>query len=81
MPFFAPTWIRHRNQQWTPEGVRLRLGEAWRGFVVQMLDPSRNWMTIASSTGPAAVARTYREVFGGSARADQGHVLSLSNAA
>jgi Protein of unknown function (DUF2855) len=78
VPFFAPAWIRHRNEQWTPEGVRLRLGEAWRSFLVPMLDPARNWMTIASGSGPEAVARTYQDVFAGRAPADQGHVLSLS---
>jgi uncharacterized protein DUF2855 len=77
MPFFAPTWIKLRNQQWTPEVVRRRIAEAWRGFVAAMLDPSRRWMTIASGTGPAAVARTYDEIVGGRARADQGHVASL----
>jgi hypothetical protein len=81
VPFFAPTWIRHRNQQWTPEGVRQRIGDAWRGFVVAMLDPSRNWMTIASSAGPDAVAQSYQDVVAGRARPDQGHVFSLSNAA
>jgi hypothetical protein len=81
VPFFVPTWIRHRNQQWTPEGVRRQVGEAWRQFVVTMLDPSRSWMTIASGAGPDAVARTYDDVLAGRARPDEGHVLSLSNAA
>jgi hypothetical protein len=81
VPFFVPTWIRHRNQQWTPEGVRRQVAEAWRQFVVTMLDPSRSWMTIASGAGPDAVARTYDEVLAGQARPDEGHVLSLSNAA
>jgi hypothetical protein len=79
VPFFAVAWIRHRDQQWTPEGVRQRLGDAWRGFLVPMQDPSRNWMTIVSSTGPEAVARTYQEVVAGRARPDHGHVLSLSH--
>lgn len=78
VPFFVPIWIQHRNRQWTPAGVRKRLGEAWRGFLPPMLDPARGWMTIASSTGPAAVAQTYDEVFAGQARPDHGHVLSLA---
>lgn len=79
VPFFAPAWIRQRNQLWTPDVVRRRLGEAWRGFLVPMLDASRSWMTIVSSTGPEAVARAYQDVLGGQARAEQGHVLSLSD--
>jgi hypothetical protein len=79
VPFFVPTWIRHRNHQWTAERVRRQVGEAWRQFVVTMLDPSRNWMTIASGAGPDAVARTYDVVLAGQARPDEGHVLSLSN--
>src|SRR5262249_45717428 len=48
VPFFPPTWIRHRHLQWTPDVVRRRLGDAWRSFLVPILDPSRSWMTIAS---------------------------------
>jgi hypothetical protein len=77
VPFFVPVWIKQRNQQWTPEGVRRRLGEAWRGFVARMLDPAYAWMTIAAGSGPAAVARTYEEILGGRAPPDHGHVLSL----
>jgi Protein of unknown function (DUF2855) len=77
VPFFAPTWIRQRNHQWTPEGVRQRLGEAWRGFLVPMMAPARNWMTIARSSGSEAVGRVYEEVLAGRSPADQGHVLSL----
>jgi hypothetical protein len=77
--FFAPTWIQHRNQQWTPESVRRKLGEAWRNFLVPMLDPARSWMTIATGRGPGAVTRTYDLVLGGHAPADHGHVLSLSS--
>lgn len=80
VPFFVPIWIKQRNQQWTPEGVRRRVGEAWRGFLAQMLDPARGWMTIVSSTGPAAVAQTYQEMLAGRTRPDHGHVMSLANA-
>lgn len=79
VPFVATTWIRHRNQQWTPEGVRQRLGDAWRGFLVPILDPARSWMSIVSSTGLETVARTYQDLVAGRARPDQGHVLSLSS--
>ena len=78
VPFFAPTWIAYRNKQWTPEVVRRKLGEAWRNFLVPMLDPSRSWMTITTSRGPDAVTRTYDEVLAGRAHADHGHVMSLS---
>jgi hypothetical protein len=77
MPFFAPTWIKLRNQQWTPEVVRRRVAEAWRGFVAAMLDPSRRWMTIASGTGFDAVSRTYDEILAGRTRPDEGHVFML----
>jgi hypothetical protein len=81
VPFFAPTWIRHRNQQWTPDGVRRQVADAWRQYVATMLDPARSWMTVVSSAGAEAVARRYEEVLTGRARADEAHVLSLSNAA
>jgi len=81
VPFFAPTWIRHRNQQWTADGVRRQVGDAWRQYMAMILDPARSWMTIVSGAGADAVARTYEEVLAGRARADEAYVLSLSNAA
>jgi hypothetical protein len=80
VPFFVPIWIKQRNQQWTPEGVRRRLAEAWRNFLAPMLDPARGWMTIVSSTGADAVAQSYEAVVGDRARPDHGHVMSLANA-
>jgi Protein of unknown function (DUF2855) len=74
--FFTPTWIRRRTQQWTTAETDRRLAEAWRGFV-PMLDPARGWMTITSSTGPAAVGQTYDDLVAGRAQAEHGHVLSL----
>lgn len=76
VPFFAPTWIRRRAQQWTAPEADRRLAEAWRSFV-PMLAPSRGWMTITSSVGPAAVGRTYDDLVAGRTRAEHGHVLSL----
>ena len=77
VPFFAPAWIRRRTQQWTTAEADRRLAEAWRGFVVPMLDKSRRWMTITSSSGVTAVGRIYDDVIAGRASAEQGHVLSL----
>ena len=79
VPFFVPIWIKQRNRQWTPEGVRRRLADAWRGFLAPMLDPTRGWMTIVTSAGPDAVAETYGAIVAGRARPDHGHVMSLSN--
>jgi len=76
VPFFAPTWIRRRAQQWTAPEADRRLAEAWRSFV-PMLAPSRGWMTITSSVGPAAVGRTYDDLVAGRTQAEHGHVLSL----
>jgi hypothetical protein len=75
--FFAPVWIKHRNAQWTVDGVRRRLADAWRGFLAPLLDPDRGWMAIASGSGPAAVAQTYGEVLAGRAAPERGHVLAL----
>lgn len=79
VPFFVPAWIRHRNKQWSPDGVRRQLGDAWQKLVATVVDPSRSWMTIASGVGAEAVTRTYMDVLAGRARPDEGHVLSLSN--
>lgn len=78
VPFFAPTWIRRRFQQWTPAEANRRLAEAWRGYLVSMQDPARGWLTILSSTGAAAVAQAYDDLVGGRARPEHGHVFSLA---
>jgi len=77
VPFLAPMWIRRRTQQWTAPEVGRRLAEAWRGSVVPMLDASRGWITMASSSGEAAVARVYDDFMSGRVRPEEGHVLSL----
>ena len=77
VPFFVPVWIKQRNHQWTPEVVRRRIAEAWRGFLQPMLDPDRGWMAIVPGAGAAAVAQTYQDMLAGRTRPDHGHVLSM----
>lgn len=77
VPFFSPTWIRRRAQQWTTAEADRRLAEAWRGFLVPLLDPSRGWMTITSNAGAAVVAQVYEDFIAGRARPEHGYVLSL----
>lgn len=77
VPFSAPVWIKHRDQQWTTDGVRRRLGDAWRALFATMLDPARGWIEIVRDSGPAAVARVYGEQIAGRARPQHGHVLGL----
>ncbi len=77
VPFSAPVWIKHRDQQWTAEGVRRRLGESWRELLATMLDPERGWIELVRDSGPAAVARAYDDLVADRARPQQGHVLAL----
>jgi len=77
--FFSPTWFKQRADQWTAAVLLQRLAEAWNAFLVPVLDPSRGWLTIVTSTGAAAVTRAYDEILSGRARANHGHVMTLAN--
>ncbi len=71
--FFAPTQIQKRSQEWGPEGLQERIGEAW----VKFRDSSDSWLTVSRGYGPEAVERVYKETLEGRAKPSEGHVLSL----
>ena len=71
--FFAPTQIQKRSQEWGPEGLQKRIGEAW----VKFRDSSDAWLTVSRSFGPEAVERVYKETLEGRAKPSEGHILSL----
>ncbi|MGH7899124.1 MAG: DUF2855 family protein, partial [Candidatus Binatia bacterium] len=71
--FFAPDRARKRAEDWGAVGFQQRTAGAWREF----LRASKGWIEVVQGRGPADVERVYRETLAGSARPDQGHVLSL----
>jgi hypothetical protein len=71
--FFAPAQIKKRTQDWGSGELQQRLAQAWLRF----LAASGAWMRIVRARGPAAVERVYREVLEGSAKPDEGQVLTL----
>jgi NADPH:quinone reductase-like Zn-dependent oxidoreductase len=71
--FFAPARIAKRNQDWGPDGVMQRFGQAWGPFV-QSVD---GWMKVTRSRGAETAQRVYREVLEGKSGPEQGHMLSL----
>ena len=71
--FFAPGQIQKRSQEWGPQVLQEKLGDAWRSF----RDGSQAWLHVRRGAGRSDVERVYREVLEGRATPDQGHVLSL----
>jgi hypothetical protein len=71
--FFAPDQIKKRTQDWGPEGVQKRLGDATSKFLASV----DKWMRVVNGKGRADVERVYRDMVSGKARPDEGHMLSL----
>lgn len=70
--FFAPDQIVKRRQDWGPDGVDQRFGEAWDAFLPVVTD----WIWVVERAAPDAVEATYREVLDG--RADPADAFVLS---
>ncbi len=75
--FFAPAQIRKRTQEWGPDGFNRRFAAAWHAFTERVVDADRPWMRIVEAHGPDAVEHVYRELLDGSARPEDGRVLSM----
>jgi hypothetical protein len=71
--FFAPAQIQKRIAEWGPEGFQKRLGKSLRAFV----EATPKWLRVERGYGRDAVERIYQATLEGSARPDQGNVLSL----
>jgi len=71
--FFAPAQIQKRVAEWGPEDFQKRLGKSLRAFV----ESTPKWLRVERGYGRDAVERIYQATLEGSARPDQGNVLSL----
>lgn len=71
--FFAPTEIGKRIEAWGAGGFQSRLAEAWNGFAAF----AAGWMTVTSGSGRAAIEQVYRHMLAGTARPEEGHILSF----
>lgn len=71
--FFAPTEVGRRLEQWGRAEYQRRSIDALRAFVTG----SEAWLTVDRAMGPAAAARTYREVFDGVVAPASGRIVSL----
>jgi hypothetical protein len=74
--FFAPSQIQKRVAEWGPEEFQNRLGSTLRAFV----ESTRKWMRVERGYGRDAVEKVYQATLQGSARPDQGNILSLWDA-
>jgi hypothetical protein len=72
--FFAPTHLAKRAEEWGPEGLQRRYGEAWKRFI----EPLGEWMEVTEERGEDAMRRVYLDLLEGEADPRHGHVLSLS---
>lgn len=79
--FFAPARLALRVQPppagWGADGLRQRLGAAWKGFVQRAADPAHPWITVHDTRGAAAVEAGYRAVLGGQADPQRGWMLGF----
>ena len=71
--FFAPGQIQKRSQEWGPEGLQRRIGEAWAAF----RDSAGDWLEVRRGFGPSALEAVYRDTLDAKSLPSQGHVLSL----
>jgi hypothetical protein len=71
--FFAPTEIQKRVAEWGPQEFQNRLGASLQSF----LESTRKWLRVERGYGCSAVESVYHATLQGSARPDQGNVLSL----
>ena len=71
--FFAPSQIQKRVAEWGPQEFQDRLGASLQAFV----ESTHKWLRVERAYGRDAVARVYQATLAGSARPDQGNVLSL----
>jgi hypothetical protein len=59
--------------EWGPQEFHTRLGASLQAF----LESTRKWLRVERAYGRDAVERVYHATLQGSARPDQGNVLSL----
>ncbi len=75
--FFAPARIQERAAEWGPVGYQERLAKAWSDFRAF----STGWLQVQRGSGREAVERVYGDTLEGRTRPEDGHVLSLWDAA
>jgi Protein of unknown function (DUF2855) len=76
--FFAPSQIKKRSSEWGNAVLMGKLAAAWQRFMVPVTGADMPWLRIVNADGVGASLAAMSEVFGGRAKPDEGHVLSLS---
>lgn len=71
--FFAPTAGEALIGEIGPEAFAAARGGAWQGFIAE----AAGWVTVEHGDGPEAVARVWRALVSGEARADAGYVVRV----
>lgn len=71
--FFTPAHILTRREQWGAESLRMRLVDAWRGFLAYITP----WLGIELTAGRCGVERIYCEVLDGRTPPERAHVLAI----
>ena len=73
IPFFTPAHILARREQWGAESLRMRLVDAWRGFLAYITPR----LGIELTAGRCGVERIYCEVLDGRTPPERAHVLAI----
>jgi len=71
--FFAPAQIAKRSEEWGPDGLDRRIGEAWDGYA----DWTADWIDFRHGSGADAVAGAYLDLLENRADPRVGHILSM----
>ncbi|MGI8937737.1 MAG: DUF2855 family protein [Iamia sp.] len=70
----APTQVQKRAEEWGPDELQRRLGQAFGAF----LDGAPQWLSVDHGAGPEEVETVYRQMLEGDTSPDAGQVLSLT---
>jgi Protein of unknown function (DUF2855) len=73
MLFFTPAHILRRREQWGTESLRMRLADAWGGFLAYIAQR----LAIEHTAGRSGVERIYGEVLEGRTPPETAHILSI----
>ncbi|KAI8821353.1 uncharacterized protein EV422DRAFT_527846 [Fimicolochytrium jonesii] len=70
--FFAPTWIKKRQDELRDQLPRLQ-AKAWK----EAMDRVDNWVKLSNGHGPASVEKLWKTMVNGRTAPDVGYVMSL----
>ncbi len=75
--FFAPAQAAKRATEWGPAVLQERIAAAWAEFMTPVTRAEQPWLQVVHGRGMAAVDACYAALLDGTARPQEGHILSV----